>query len=295
MLGPLLGAASSTLRVVQLPSTLRDDDRGPVLRALAECPNLEEASVPCYEDVVGLQSCAKLERLAVQCVDKRWSQLSTASAKAAVELLGLRNIKDRLRGLSLASFNEDRDKAVIGAVSSLKNLRSLSLNTNIKLPALERLLSALPCLEELHLLRGFVLTSEVIHKITPALVPKLRLLELDCDDNESECDCSDDDYLGLGYGLGCGLPHAGWRPGVQMTVKRAFKTVNPDLTLIVAPSTTEEKKSCSSVGSDVESDDGLEKEVLKQFEGWQDEEEEEEGLEDELSEGSEIAELPSMT
>lgn len=293
VLVPLLGAASSTLQVVQLPSTLRDDERGAVFKALTECPNLEEASVPCYADVVGLQSCAKLERLGLQCVDKRWSQHSTADTKAAVKLLGLKNIKDRLRGLSLTSFSEDRDTAVIHAVSSLKNLRSLSLNTNIKLPALEKLLSALPCLEELHLLRGFFLTSQVIDKITPALVPKLRLLELDCDDNESECECPDDDYLGLGYGFGCGLPHAGWRPGVQMTVKRAFKTVNPDLTLIVAPSTSEEKKSCSSVGSDVESDDGLEKEVLKQFESWQCEEEE--GSEEESSEGSENAELPSLT
>ncbi|XP_034246387.1 uncharacterized protein LOC117648178 [Thrips palmi] len=290
VLGPLIRAASATLRVVQLPSTLVEGDRMDVFEALGECSNLEEASVPCYRYILALQSCAKLGRLGLQCVDKQWSLRPNADTNAVVELLGLKFVKMRLRGLTLSSFCPDRDRAVIGAVSALKNLRSLTLNTNMQKDALVILLRYLPCLEELHLLRRFSLTSEIVRQITPRLLPKLRLLELDCDDNESECNCSEDDE-DFGFG-GCGLPHAGWRPGVDFTVKRAFEEVNPDLTLIVAPSTTAEKKSCSSEGSDVESDDGLEKEALKQFELWQDEEEE--SSEAESNEGSETEELPSM-
>lgn len=190
VLVPLLQAASSTLKVVQLPSTLREEERLPVFDALAECANLEEATVPCYRELTRWRPC---EKLTLRCVGTSWSSDPglAANVAAAAEFWRLPSTNDRLRTLTLLAF-EEGEEDVFTALSSLTNLRVLSFDTPLKVDLLESILKALTCLEDLRLMGGSFMDPEVLKTITPTLTPNLTRLKIECDglhyDKFKECE-----------------------------------------------------------------------------------------------------------
>lgn len=233
VLVPLLQAARGTLRAVHLPRGLRQDERGPVFKALEECRCLEEASVPCYQDIARLRSCAKVKSLHLHCVDAAWS--GVRQTDEAVKLLSLRSVSGRLSALSLHAFSEEKDRGLFQALVSLRRLRNLTLDC-MEFSVLRNLAEALPWLEELHLLRGFYLDPEVLPKIKPALLPNLTLLELDC------CELDDDEEC------------ESWQDAV-FDLRMAFHKVNPDFVLKDSTRYFVLESTYASEDSDVDSGD----------------------------------------
>lgn len=180
VLVPLLQAASSTLKVVQLPGTLREEERVPVFNALAQCVNLEEASVPCYEQLTQWRPCERLSLRCVRTSGLRSDRGQAANTAAAAKFLRLPSTNDRLRTLTLLYF-EEGEEDVFTAMSSLTNLRILSFDTPLKVDLLESLLKALTCLEDLRLMGGSFMDPKVLERITPTLAPNLTRLEIECD------------------------------------------------------------------------------------------------------------------